>query len=86
MNASIIRGTDTERQVWEFWLDDRNIYWQGYAEQTKRKRQRRWATVRWWSRLSHRGNTIERPELPADVEAEMREKFAVSVKALPIVR
>ena len=91
MYLEVVRAKDElNQEVWTFDLSigfgsDRQIYLETYTDRTKSsRRHKNWVTNERWARLMQRDSTIKDPPLPADVETEAREGFAIMVKALPI--
>jgi len=56
-------ATDTEQHLYRFLVwDDLSLVLDDYAIQSRKTKRHGWKTVRMWSRLERRDNTIDRPE------------------------
>ena len=91
MKSEIVRGDKLNREVWQFELHTdyvRAIIWfNTYSvEYRDNPRQRVWRRSGLWTRLGRRSNTIQEPQLPREVEDEMRAEFTLQVSQLRIVK
>ena len=94
MQIEIVRPDgDLKREVWVFTLYvdcERSImFFSFYAVETRRtSRCRNWNKQGLWDRSDQRSyhSTIAEPPLPADVEADARQRFAEAIGKLPITR
>ena len=90
MNIEIIRHSgDLGREVWGFNLSvgysQSCIYFDSYSFQTKETtRHRKWVKQTHWGRLDQRSSNIERPILPSDIEAEVRNGYQDFIMTLPV--
>jgi len=91
MNIEVIRlSGDLKREVWRFsFFADyarSGIYFNYYSFQTKETtRHKNWLQQTHWARLDRRGNNIDKPPFPGDVEKELRQKIADNIKEVPII-
>ncbi len=93
MRIEVVRNDgDLKREVWQFFLNidyGRSVIrFERYALEERATKRRIWQNKGLWDKIDLRlyHSTVQNPPLPADVEAEARQRFAEAVAKLPITK
>ena len=85
----ILPDGDLRREIWEFYISvsvsGSHIWFDGYVVEIRFSTRHVWKRQSIWRRTMSRGNTIVKPAIPAQVEAEMRKYFADAISKVEIV-
>lgn len=94
MNVEVVRYTGglrdgLQRERWTFYLDfsyggNRLVFISFEIETRESMRARKWKRQHIWSGRASRDNTIDRPEVPADIIAEVKDKICQAVNAVEV--
>ncbi len=82
---------DLKREIWTFSLrveySTPCICFEEFSFQTRLStRHKKWTNQTHWQRIDPKKNTISCPNIPADVEAELRIRYQAMIAELPITR
>ena len=83
----IIPNSDVKRERWGFTLlagTSAVIYFDDYIFEAKDTIRHKWRIQSRWSRLNSRESNIACPQIPAEIEIEMRRQFMAQVEKLEV--
>jgi hypothetical protein len=88
MRVEVIRGTDLERERWNFILyadysGDR-IYFSDYHKEARPTKRHNWKFQQYWERIGSRTSVKTPPPIPPDVEQEARAQLIEQLMKTPI--
>lgn len=91
MNIDIIRNHgNLEREEWRFTFSDeyskptiRFYYFSFQTKETTRKR--KWVNQNHWDKYYERNNTMERPNVPEEIVADVKEQIKLNIDKAQLV-
>jgi hypothetical protein len=90
MRCTITKNNgNLKREIWDFELmssfSKPDIYLESYVFQDRQStRHTKWHTQTHWQRIDKRSNNIPCPNVPTEVESEMKQFFQLAIKNTPI--
>jgi len=91
VRIEVVRNNgDLKRERWTFFLHidySRSVIWfERYVLEERATNHRIWQNKGLWDKIDEYHSTVQDPPLPADIEAEARQRFAEAVAKLPITK